>query len=165
MILWFRCWSQQSCGSRLLWSDSFCGRGLRVLTLSDPGFPPGLRSSPAVQHLVSGKVGPEHSLLPPYRDSTLTKGLSPLESLESHTQSEANSRCKPSPKTRTAANVAQTASDRSRTCLFERLGAILQIDTFYPRGRCLTSAILEIAAGWAFGKQSAYMAQTFGLRD
>ena len=52
-----------------------------------------LRPQFAVQHLVSGKVGPEHSLLPPYRDSTLTKGLSPLESLESHRQREANSRC------------------------------------------------------------------------
>ena len=93
-------WSQQSCGSRLLWSGSFCGRELRVLTLSDPGrlsaraalFPKGelehaLRPHFAVQRLVSGRVGPEYSLLPPYRENTLTTGLSPLESLESHTQS------------------------------------------------------------------------------
>ena len=61
---------QQSCGSRLPLSYSFCGRGLRVLTLSDPGrlsaraalFPKGerehaLRPHFAVQHLVSGGVG------------------------------------------------------------------------------------------------------------
>ena len=79
---------------------------MRVLTLSDPGrlsaraalFPKGefehaLRPHFAVQHLVSGRVGPEHSLLPPYRENTLTTGLSPLESLEFHTQSGADSRC------------------------------------------------------------------------
>ena len=78
----------------------FCGRELRVLTLSDPGrlsaraalFPKGelehaLRPHFAVQHLVSGRVGPEHALLPSYRENTLTTGLSPLEFLESHTQS------------------------------------------------------------------------------
>ena len=63
------------------------------------GFPPGPRSYSkgelehalrphfAVQHLVSGRVGPEYSLLPPYWENTLTTGLSPLESLESHRQS------------------------------------------------------------------------------
>ena len=76
-----------------------------MLTLSDRGrlsaraalFPKGelehaLRPHFAVQHLVSGRVGPEYSLLPPYRENTLTTGLSPLESLESHTQSGADSR-------------------------------------------------------------------------
>ena len=99
-------WSQQSCGSRLLWSYSFCGRGLRVLTLSDPGrlsaraalFPKGeLEHAPrphfAVQPRATGKVDPEYSLLPPYRANTLTTRLSPLESLESHTQSGSDSRC------------------------------------------------------------------------
>ena len=64
----------------------FCGRGLRVLTLSDPGqlsaraalFPGELEHAfhPhfAVQRLVSGGVGPEYSLLPPYRENTLTTG-------------------------------------------------------------------------------------------
>ena len=51
-----------------------------------------LRPHFAVQH-VSGRAGPECSLLPPYRENTLTTGLSPLESLESHTQSGADSRC------------------------------------------------------------------------
>ena len=99
-------WSQPSCGSRLLCTDSFCGRGLRVLTLSDPGrlsawaalIPKGelehaFRPHFAVQHMVSGRVGPERTLLPPYWESTLTAGLSPLESLESHTQSGTDSRC------------------------------------------------------------------------
>ena len=52
-----------------------------------------LRPHFAVQHLVSGRVGPEYSLLPPYRENTLTTGLSPLESLESLTQSGSDSRC------------------------------------------------------------------------
>ena len=52
-----------------------------------------LRPHFAVQHLVSGRVGPEHSLLPPYGENTLTTGLSPLESLESLTQSGSDSRC------------------------------------------------------------------------
>ena len=58
-----------------------------MLTLSDPGrlsarvalFPKGerehaLRPHFAVQHLVSAGVGPEYSLLPPYRENTLTSG-------------------------------------------------------------------------------------------
>ena len=52
-----------------------------------------LRPHFAVQHLVFGRAGPEYSLLPPYWENTLTTGLSPLESLESHTQSGADSRC------------------------------------------------------------------------
>ena len=97
--------AQRSCPSRQLWSYSFCGRGLRVLTLSDPGrlsaraalFPTGelehaLRPHVAVQHLVSGRVGPEYSLLPPYQENTLTTRLSPLESLESLSE-RTDSRC------------------------------------------------------------------------
>ena len=73
---------------------------LRVVTLPDPGrlsaratlFPKGECNHPhppqfAIQPRVSGRMGPEHALLPSYRGSTLTTGLSPLESLESHTQS------------------------------------------------------------------------------
>ena len=64
--------SQPSCGSRLLCADSFCGRGLRVLTLSNPGqlsaraalIPKGelehaLRPHFSVLLQVSGKVCPE----------------------------------------------------------------------------------------------------------
>ena len=71
-----------------------------MLTLSDPGqlsaraalFLKGelehaLRPHFAVQRLVSGRVGPEYSLSSLCRENTLTTGLSPLESLESHTQS------------------------------------------------------------------------------
>ena len=98
--------TQQSCGSRLLWSVSFCGRGLHVLTLSNPGrlsaratlFPKGelehaLRPHFAVQQVVSGRMGSERALLASYRENTLTTGLSPLESLESHTQSGTDSWC------------------------------------------------------------------------
>ena len=66
-------WTQTSCGSRLLCADSFCGQGLRVLTLSDTGrisaraalIPKGelehaLRPHFAVLPQASGKVGPEH---------------------------------------------------------------------------------------------------------
>ena len=66
-------WSQQTCGSRLLCSYSFCGRGLRVLTLSDPGqlsaraalFPKGEREHALRPHFASSTwclvVGPEYS--------------------------------------------------------------------------------------------------------
>ena len=73
---------------------------LRVVTVPDPGrlsaratlFPNGECNHPrppqfAVQPRVSGRMGPERALLPSYQGSTLTTGLSPLESLESHTQS------------------------------------------------------------------------------
>ena len=73
---------------------------LRVVALSDPGrlsaratlFPKGecdhtLPAHFAFQPRASGKVDPEHSLSPLCREATLTTGLSPLESLESHTQS------------------------------------------------------------------------------
>ena len=78
----------------------FAEETLRVVALSDPGrlsalatlFPKGecdheLLPHFAFQPRASGKVGPEHSLSPVYREATLTTGLSLLESLESHTQS------------------------------------------------------------------------------
>ena len=87
-----------------LWVSFFFGRGKRVLTLSYPErlsvratpLPKGvlehaLRPQLAVLPQVSGEVAPEHTLLPPYWESTLTAGLSPLESLESHTQSGTDS--------------------------------------------------------------------------
>ena len=67
----------------------------------------------AVQPRVSGRMGPERALLPSYRESTLTTGLSPLESLESHTLSGADSWC----------HLNQTAPGRSRTCLLTRAEA------------------------------------------
>ena len=85
-----------------VWSAvSFLRRGtLRVVALPDPErlsaratlFPKGEcnHTHPpqfAVQPRVSGRMDPERALLPSYRESTLTTGLSPLESLESHTQS------------------------------------------------------------------------------
>ena len=108
-----------ACGS----SFFFFGRGLRVLTLSYPErlsaratpLPKGelehaLRPQLAVLPQVSGEVGPEHTLLPPNRESTLTAGLSPLESLESHTQSGTDSRC-------------HLGSAASRTCLLTQAAA------------------------------------------
>ena len=90
------------------------------------GFPPGPLSSLrerecnhthpsqfAVQPRVSGRMGAERALLPSYWESTLTTGLSPLESLESHTQSGADSWC----------HLNQTAPGRSRTCLLTRAEA------------------------------------------
>ena len=88
--------AQLSCPSGLL---SFLRMGsLRVVALPDPErlsarttlFPKGEFNHtrpPQFQPRVSGRMGPEHTLLPSYRESTLTTGLSPLESLESHTQS------------------------------------------------------------------------------
>ena len=69
-----------------------------------------LRPQLAVLPQVSGEVSPEHTLLPPYRESTVTAGLSPLESLESHTQSGTDSRCHLSPAA-------------SRTCLLTQAAA------------------------------------------
>ena len=76
---------------------------------------------------------------------------------------------------RTAASDAPAASDRSRTCPFAGVVQSSRLAPFGPRDRCLASAILEIAAGWALGKthcfkvspprKSALQAPTLGLRD
>ena len=76
----------------------FCGRALRVFRLNRPGaafrpghsFPEGVCEHARPQHFadqprVTGNVDPELLLSPLCRESTLTTGLSPLESLESHT--------------------------------------------------------------------------------
>ena len=77
---------------------SFCGRALRVVTLSDLGrlsaqatlFPQGECDLAPLLHFadqprVTGKVGPELLLPPLCWESTLTTGLSPLEFPETHT--------------------------------------------------------------------------------
>ena len=89
-----------SCRVRLVCCVFFAAGTLRVVALPDPErlsaratlFPEGEcnHTRPpqfAVQPRVSRRMGPERALLPSYRESTLTTGLSPLESSESHTQS------------------------------------------------------------------------------
>ena len=103
-------------------------------------------------------------LLPLCRENTLTKGLSPLEFLESHTQSGTGSRC---PLCQTApGRIPHLPAHASRgrdldgcecsPCRFRALSALVcssgsvqssGLTPFNPRGRCLASAILEIAAG------------------
>ena len=197
--------AQRSCPSRLLWSVSFFyGRGLRVLTLSDPGrlsaraalFPEGelehaLRPHFAVQHRCRAEWVPSTASCHPtgkvrrLRDSLLWSLWSPTHRVGADSWCQLN----------------QTAPGRSRTCLLTqaeaetvrlrvkplplrttpalvRFAGVVQssrLAPFGPRDRCLASAILEIAAGWAFGKthcfkispprKSALQAPTLGLRD
>ena len=64
---------------------------------------------------MSCKVGPEHALSPHCWESTLTTGLSPLESLESHTQSCSDTWCHSCHAA--AGRIPHLpAADRSRTC-------------------------------------------------
>ena len=104
---------------------------LRVVALSDPGrlsaratlFPKGESDHALPPHFAfrpraSGKVGPEHSLSPLCREATLTTGLSPLESLESHTHRAV--------MTRGVTRVMQLQA-ASRTCLLQTAPALVCI--------------------------------------
>ena len=166
--------AQLSCPSCLL--CLFCGWGhcvwLRSQTRS--GFPPGPLSSPRESVITrttavcrpatcvwqDGSRACALTILPgKYADyGTLSFGVfgvPHMVSLESDRSAPALACLRePEAETVTAASEAPAASDRSRTCLFWRRGAILLIDTFGPRDRCLASAILEITAGGAFGKRT-----------
>ena len=107
----------------------FFAEGRCVVALSDPGrlsardtlFREGVCDHALPPHFafqprVTGKVGPELSLSPLCRECTLTTGLSPLECLESHTQS-----CTDTWRHSCHAAAGRIphlpAADRSRTCL------------------------------------------------